>query len=198
MSIKMEKDLILRIYCLARQADRSISFALRSSWESFREFYDDDRVNSLKTMVNLLPSIALPSIAQKAVPPITRGIVGDLTLFRVLSMPWKALFNRIRTSWRFRPIEVQLIRQVFDALVDHIQSPEKPDLRVLVQLRLDLCACEWLIEHKLFGLPILLKAARIEHFCQPDRLPHVKLEEVCERDVRQPPRARQPLQERLP
>jgi hypothetical protein len=96
-----------------------------------------------------------------------------------LSYPARIILNRFRVSWRFQESELQFIRQTFQTVVDLLKRRQKPEARSLVETRMDLHACEVLIERKLAGLPEVRQAQRMEHFCQAPHIVPFKLQEIA-------------------
>lgn len=181
MSVALKKDLVLFIYCLARQTERSVDFSLHSSWDEFRQFYNESRVQLLESAVDALRHLA---------PGCDRRIGAEEVfgggLLWAICYPVNSFMNRGRGVWRFRPDEVQFLLQTICAAHETVQATRKPDAADLVKLRMDLHCCEVLIEHKLCGVPQLQEGARIEHYLQPEHLQHTRIDELCPDWVRQP------------
>jgi hypothetical protein len=177
MPVGMDHTSVLRIYCLARQAERSIDFALHSQeqWELFRQYYDEARLRRLYDLVRELETSTpngSASISSDQIPGITPSWV--------LSYPLRWLVNRIRITWMFSATEIRYISHVLRTFIEVTGSVVRPGLKDLVQLRMDLYVAELVIEKKLTGLSSLEKARDIEHFCQNDYRVYFSLEEVLQ------------------
>lgn len=176
MKIMVQKKLALQLYCLARQGERSIDFGLQSlpMWSEMREFFDGRRRSRLelaeRTVLRLLPEGNLPLSTRDEIPDRTAHLfpiyVGRLAL------------NRFRSRWRFPVREVAFLARTFKSLVSVLQSPEKPDTNALVNLRLDLAACQWIIAGRLMGVSTLRRTQRIEHFGQSAHVASLKWEDI--------------------
>jgi hypothetical protein len=175
MGVSIKKEQALRFFCLARQAERSIDFALSSErqWDMLRQYYHGERLGMLECAVESLRGLTPP-----AAPPISRDQAFRLRLGWVLTYPARRLLNRLRASWRFEEKELQFILQTFRSVIDTLRRSQKPEARTLVQIRMDLYACQVIIERKLVGLPQARQAQRIEHFCQAAHIRPFKLEEI--------------------
>ena len=123
MKIPMKKVFLLYIYCLTRQAQRSIDFTLHSTWEEFRQFYEDWRVQMLESVVDSLRRIA-PRCERR---PTAAEVFGG-GFFWAICYPLNCWLNRWRTVWRFRPDEVQFMLQSIAAGLEIVKSAQRPDL----------------------------------------------------------------------
>jgi hypothetical protein len=176
MAIHAGKLDVLKFFCLARQAERSIDFALSSQrqWDLLRQYYDSARLGILESAVD-----SLRTLLPQAAAPASRDAAYRLRVFWVLTYPVRIILNRFRTTWSFRETELQFILQTFQAVIDILKRREKPESPRLVQARMDLHACEVIIERKLIGLPEIRQAERIEHFCQASHIKPFNLEEIA-------------------
>jgi hypothetical protein len=176
MPTRNDLSSVLRIYCLARQAERSIDFALASpeQWELFRQYYDETRLGMLHGLVR-----ELETSSPNGSTSIKRDQIPGITLSWVLSYPMRWLLNQFRIRWAFSDEEMIYITLVFRAFIKVTGAITQPDPKHLVQLRMDLYVAEKIIEKKLTGLSSLEKAGDIEHFCQNDHRVYFSLEEVC-------------------
>jgi hypothetical protein len=176
MPMRIDHRSVLRIYCLARQAERSIDFALASQeqWELFRQYYDETRLRMLHDLVQELET-SIPNGST----PILRDQIPGITFSWVLSYPMRWLLNQIRIKWTLSDDEMTYISLVFRAFIKVTGYATQPDPEDLVRLRMDLSVAEEIIEKKLTGLSSLRKAKDIEHLCRNDHLASFSLEEVC-------------------
>jgi hypothetical protein len=171
----MDLSSVLRIYCLARQAERSVDFALASQgqWDLFRQYYDQARLSRLHGLVR-----ELETSSPNGSTSIKRDQILDTALSWALSYPVRWLLNQFRMRWTFSDGEMTYVTHVFRAFIEVTGSITQPDPKDLVQLRMDLFAAEMIIEKKLTGLSSLEKARNIEHFCQNDHRVYFSVEEV--------------------
>src|SRR5262249_22216779 len=171
-----EKSEALKLFCLARQAERSIDFALSSErqWDLLRHYYHSERLGMLECAVE-----SLRGLAPAAATPISTDQAFRLRLWWILTYPARKLLNRVRAFWRFKETELKFILQTFQSVIDSLRRRHKPNARTLVQLRMELLTCQLIIERKMVGLPQIREAERIEHFCQAPHIKPFKLEEIA-------------------
>src|SRR5947209_18701509 len=142
MALEFTKAQALSFYCLARQAERSIARVLSPSCpcEPLREYYSESRLNQLEEAANSLRDFSAPSIS--------RYRMSEGAVWRVLTVGFGRLLNRFRSTWRFSLLEVQFLSQTLRAAVEFLRLPEKPHSEQLINLRMDLYACQWVIAGK--------------------------------------------------
>jgi hypothetical protein len=121
---------------------------------------------------------ALQRLIPAAVTPISRDRAFRVSIWEIVSYPARLILDRFRSAWRFQPAELQFVLQTLQTVIGLLKRREKPEAPALVQARMDLHACEVIIERKLAGLPELRQAQRIEHFCQAPHIEALKLEEI--------------------
>src|SRR5690242_3591120 len=112
MPTRNDLSSVLRIYCLARQAERSIDFALASSeqWELFRQYFDETRLGLFHRLVR-----ELESSTPNGPLSIKRDRIPGITLSWVLSYPMRWLLNQFRISWTLSDEEMMYLTLVFRA-----------------------------------------------------------------------------------
>jgi hypothetical protein len=176
MAIRVKKQEALRFFCLARQAERSIDFAISSErqWDMLRQYYEGERLGRLESAVEVLRAIT-PTVG--TAPPRDQAFRG--TVRWLLAYPARIVLNRFRAAWRCQETELSFILQTFQNVTDLLKRRKKPEAGTLVQTRMDLHACEVIIERKLVGLPEVRQMERIEHFCQAPHIKGIKLEEIA-------------------
>jgi hypothetical protein len=176
MSIRLDNNLAQRIYCLARQAERSVDFALASArqWELFRQYYDDSRRGRILDLVRVLE----PLVANRQ-GLISRDQIPGITASWVLFYPIRWLLNHFQSKCTFSETELIYIVIVFRAFVQATDTTPQPDPTSLVQLRMDLQVVEEIIQMKLTGITSLRKAKNVEHFSQADHVISFSVDELC-------------------
>jgi hypothetical protein len=177
MAVKLNKQLILRLYSLAQQGRRSIDFGLSSArqWTLLREYYNDDRLRPIHHLL-----IELETLVRVPSQPCSRDQLADFRPSWVLSYPVRVLLNRWRKSWLFPTNEVVFFVTVLSRFLRTLSCKDQPANPMLVDLRMDLTDCQWLIDRRLTGVAALNEALRIEHFCQSDYLQFLTFSEVME------------------
>jgi hypothetical protein len=176
MAIVLDKQLALKAACVARQAERSVAFGLRTEneWPLMRAYYDEDRMRPvLETTERLegLISVRRPNVSRESVFP-------NILLVAV-TYPITRLLNCFRRRWRFPYDQIQFLTDTLRGFISDVENEDKWEPYHLVELRRTLLLCHELIGYRLAGVPEFERAMRIEHFCQPDHIHHLTIEEIC-------------------
>jgi hypothetical protein len=180
MKVRLDKKLVLRLFCYCREAERSVHRALTNPWPAFRAYYSPAKVRAIKEAVarvtRQLGSSAecptLPSRDQLAVRP-------DWAIFaRVLFGRW---LSRWETAWPFPRAEACYLAGTLTFLLRLLDDCDKPDSKVLIDLRMTLYDCQRIIEGRCYGVPGLKLANDIEHFDQTEWVKHVSLADVLKK-----------------
>ncbi len=175
--IKLDRDLILRLYCCFCQAMRSVHRGHAGSWWQLREYYQGERTEAILALVRRLQA-ALADVKGDCQPQNREEAMRRVPKpgpFRILFGP---LINRWRTSWRFAVPEVGFMVSTLKRLQSVLDCPTKPDEESLIALRRDLTACTWPLDCRCYGLSQLKQARRIEHFDRTEWYPHLQLAEI--------------------
>jgi hypothetical protein len=188
VNCRLAKDSAVGLYCWCRQAERSIDFALTggsAQWSKFTEYYDDRKRAGMASALEELKALGVHLLN-----PPAHEKVAYLSLWSPFLYLLKRMRNRSRAAWVFSKEELAFIYSVLDKFFRTLDSRAKPDQEFLIQLRMRLYDCQWIIGKHLCGLPELARAAYVEHFCQAPQLTPVTLEEM---GIRLPPALRRPL-----
>jgi hypothetical protein len=173
MSARISKELALSMYACCRQAERSLDFALGSSqqWQGLLDYYEDKR-RRIQCVADELERLGgIPVTA------VRRLQVERHAFLRPLLRPFRRAANSWRSSWQFPEEELVFLRGTLEKLLNILKQREPPTSPEVIDLRMDLHACETLIEQRLVGVADLEKARRIEHFGQADHLRGVRLDD---------------------
>jgi hypothetical protein len=178
MNVILSSENIVELYCICRQAERSVHRALGWHWEAFRAYYGAERQTYLEAWERKLVDLVGPgsqwhSFANRD------ALVAQVRkpgFFRVIFGAWFA--NRRRT-WSFSPAEIAFAARVLYSLIDVIGQALRPADQHLIDLRMDLWACEYLLDCRCHGLSRLERARHVEHFMQTASVPHEALHEIC-------------------
>jgi hypothetical protein len=175
MGERVSRDLAIRTYAVARQAERSIDFALgsQSQWDSLREYYRDERLGFVRDILCAFRALKADCPSSMAREPFTTIDVGW-----ALSFPLRRFVNRFRSSWRLTRVETGFICGALTALAEVLTRAHQPDAKHLVKLRMDLSACQRIIHKHLVGVPELAQADAVEHFCQADHVVSVRMDAI--------------------
>jgi len=171
----LSKELLLAVYGCCRQAERSVDFALGSAkqWQGLRDYYDEAKRSAVRRVVRDLREKGAPSAAKLTRERLERAEIVSL-------VPWlvRWLGNRGRTTWRFSGEQVAFLHGTLERFQETLECGAPPGAAELIELRMDLHACETLIEQRLVGVADLETARGIEHFCQAPHLRTVSLQEL--------------------
>jgi hypothetical protein len=180
MAVVLDKYLALKAACVARQAERSVAFGLRSEheWALLHDYYREHRIRCVLDTTESLEGLI--SIRNQT---ISRESVFRHGLIVAMAYPVTRLLNAFRSQWRFPAREIQFLTRVLHCFVAAVQKVEKPEAQHLVELRMNLLTCHELIGHRLAGVPEFDKAMNVEHFCQADHVRSATIEEICGRAV---------------
>lgn len=175
MKIEIDKSFALKLYSYARQAERSVDFAIASStqWARLLQYYASERQEGLHAIAQRLRC----EIKNNGPVPARRHFE-SVDLVRIVLLPLTHLVNQTRRAWHFAHDEAHFISATFDSFIKTLSSMANPPEQCLIELRMDLFMCELIIERHLYGVPELRKAEKIEHFCQPDHIQHFTMEEL--------------------
>jgi hypothetical protein len=156
----MEKPLVLRLYCLLRQAERSLQAALYpGQWLRLQQYYDSEKRDFIR---KVLAEIA--SLLQHGDGPLPCSHFSRLSIGWLVSYPFRTLWNRHRTRWLFPEPEVRFLAETGRVFLDALSAAGDPSNHDLIQLKINLYVSAWVIERRLVGLPELRRAVKIEHF----------------------------------
>jgi hypothetical protein len=177
MRIRLDKELVLKVYCLCREAERSVHRALDANWSDFQEYYKDTKTRQIRLVVESLYDLLGPAYAHLDPPPDEdlERFISPPGIFRFYFGKWLAS----RKRWWFFPHQsILFLAYHLDSLVSLLSVQEKPDSAHLITLRRAFGACEYIIECRCHGLEELDLAKMMEHFRQTEWLPTVKLADI--------------------
>jgi hypothetical protein len=176
VSCRLRKKSAVGLYCWCRQAERSIDFALTggsAQWTRFREYYDARKRDGMLSALEELRAFGVHLLE-----PPAHDKVAYLSFWSFFPYLFRRMLNPFKTAWSFSKDELAFIYAVLDTVLRTLASSARPDQEFLIQLRLRLYDCQWIIGNRLCGLPELNKATYVEHFCQAPHVPVVTLEEM--------------------
>ncbi len=162
MRSRLEKRIAVRLFGCLRQAERSVHYALsnRSLWGEFTRYYDTSRRAVIESLLDHLRGLNISGFAVLSREYFSRDdFLNPLTL----------VLNRLRrrkASWRFSNSELAFIYSALVAFEKVLDYNEPPAQESLIRLRMELLTCEWIIHHRMLGVPEIRRADHIEHFLQ--------------------------------
>jgi hypothetical protein len=180
MTVDVSKSLAIQLFAYAREAERSVDYANRGpdQWDLLREYYGPKKQEALRGTVEQLERL-IPTNP----PLLERHQFEKAAFISLLRLPIVRLLNLKRLNWRFSHSEIIFIHQCFRGLMDTLRLRPAPPAQILVNMRMDFFACECIIARRLYGISELEKASRVEHFCQPDHIEHVTMDDLLEREL---------------
>lgn len=177
MKIQLAKSTVLKLFCFLREAERSVHRAITDPWPEFRDYYRPAKVAALRRLAAALgealgsdiptqEQMSREQAGESVSPPgIFRYYLGHLIAAR-------------KKAWPFPVPAVVFMATTLNRLVALLEATQKPDPGVLISLRMDCCAGEWMIESRCHGLPELRRARQVDHFNRAEWLPYVTLNDI--------------------
>ena len=168
MPIEIDKKALLALFCVLRQAERSVHYAHSSagSWNEFIDYYDDSKMANVAESIRLLKAAGAASIDLEIRRSPSEGV-----FMGILFGAARRLVNPYKSDWSFTAEEVSFFAATLERLTAVLASRVQPRNDDLVALRMHCHECHAVISRKLIGVPELERALWIEHFRQAD---HVK------------------------
>src|SRR5579883_2741093 len=133
MTITLEKNTVLKLFCFLREAERSVHRAISDPWPEFRDYYRPSKIAALQCLVATLrealgsdfPTQAQMSREQagKSISPpgILRYYLGHLIATR-------------KGAWTFPALAVAFMAATLNRLITLLEAVQKPDPDVLISL----------------------------------------------------------------
>jgi hypothetical protein len=174
MKVRVSRKTAIRLYCVVKQAARSLHPALApKQWPDLIAYYNAQRRSVLSQMLGelgrLLPVSATPW-------PVARLCKRDVVWMALA--PALRFVNRRRSAWRFPAGELAFVRESLRCLLEALRAPTAPPGPWGYELRIALDVGAWVFERRLIGCPALDRAARIEHFSPAPGRAHLTLDDV--------------------
>src|SRR5262249_3564482 len=152
MTVQLTGRKVLELFCTAREAERSVDFALLAEWPDFLEYYSAEKVARVVGLVerlrDLLPA-EMQDVAARSREEICRRVLGPGPV-RLLFGRWLA---RIQKTWGCRAQEIVFGIATLERLLQALKSTDRPSQDALIALRMDMYTCEYVIECRCHGLP---------------------------------------------
>ena len=175
MAFYLPKNTALTLFCLFRQAERSVHYALScpSQWSQFVSYYDKAKQIQISEAIGMLKDAG----AVQDNVPSRQGLAQDgfLSFVRCTA---GFLTNPFKRSWAFSVREISFFSATFEHLLRILNNTDLPQREELIELRLDCFECHYVIARKLIGVPEIQRANSIDHFNQSEYVSHVTFQEV--------------------
>jgi hypothetical protein len=174
VTCRLEKESAVALYCWCRQAERSLDFALTGGagqWTRFVAYYDERKRKGMARVLELLRAFGVHLL------PVQEK-VARLSWWSPFLYRWRRMVNPFKTAWSFSKEELAFIYSGLETVLMTLDCRAKPDQQRLIQLRMRLYDCQWIIGNHLCGSGELDRAASVEHFCQAPHLAAVTIEEM--------------------
>jgi hypothetical protein len=175
MASYFPKNTALTLFCLFRQAERSVHYALScpSQWSQFVAYYDEPKQIQISEAIGMLNDAGA---AQDKVP--SRQALARSGLLNIVSCAAGLLTNRLRRSWAFSVRELSFFSATLEHLLKILNNTDLPQKEELIGLRLDCFDCHYVISRRLIGVPEIQIANSIEHFNQSEYVRHVNFQDL--------------------
>ncbi len=178
MSVRLTKEQIIRLFCYCREGVGSVHRALFARWPELQAYYTAQKRADIR---RLTEKLTVPHIAQdnRSVERIleTMHSFWPETVFGLRTL-WHKAARRWKSHWQLPDSVLHFIIMKLEALLSVLDQLDKPANESLIELRMGLCDCEFLIDFYCHGIPKLVKAQNIDHFEFPYRLTPVSIEEL--------------------
>jgi hypothetical protein len=182
--VNLTRQFVVQVYCLARQAERSVDASLFTPWSDLATYYKEERTARLRDVLSglqaLLEGMEMP-LFQGSREEMLRNVTGP-GLIGYLSGPCVA---RWKKRWTFAPKELSFVAATFQAFLRLLQTSQQPTREALIALRMDFWTCEHIIKCRCHGMAEIRRATHIEHFNQSAHVVPVKMNELVSSPVEQ-------------
>jgi hypothetical protein len=163
MAARLTKRIALKLFCIFRQAERSVDHALGCSkvWSQFVAYYDGTKRTQIAELIGFLKDTRL---VRERTPSRK-----EFEIDRLWILLWRAaagLWNPYRRYWKFDAREITFFFATLEHLLRLLEQAEFPGHEELIDLRMDCYGCHGVIGMKLVGISEIQKAKSIEHFHQ--------------------------------
>lgn len=175
MKGRLGKTTAIALVCYCRQAERSVDRVLTAprQWSSFVAYYDEHKRAAIMELI-----AQLSRAGSEHAENLSRDDFAENVFIGAIWSLVGPLLNKAKRYWSFTEKELSFFRSTLETLLRILQLPEIPKNQELVQVRMDLYVCQWIIDRRMLGVRELRDVARIEHFNQPEFLEHVTLRQM--------------------
>ena len=176
MGIRLDKGEVIALYCYCRQAERSLDHALSGCgepWRGLQEYYETGRREEVLALVKLLTNLGGDL---RKVP--ARAAIAHMSFYSPMLFLVRRVANVWKSSWSFSRDEITFMLATMTRFLNVLETEEPDRLDERISLRMDLHACQRIIEDRSCGCRELRWANRVEHYLQPDFIEHVSLEQL--------------------
>jgi hypothetical protein len=189
MKVILNKETILCLYCCCREAERSVHRALDAKWEDFQNYYSGAKTTCIIEVIKGLFKLVSPGHITPFLPNREEACatVSEPGIIRYYLGKWIA---RRKRSWSFPTPQIHFLALTLNTLMTLLTTRCKPTSTQLISLRMDLCACEYIIECRCHGLGEIERARRMDHFHRTEWLPYVTLADILGKDLGEIPRTK--------
>lgn len=175
--VKLTRSPIIQLYCVVRQAERSVDAALFAPWRELTAYYEGERAALARLVLDNLRQL-LRGCGSEVRYTHRDEMLRDVAapgLIRHLSGPWVA---RLKKRWAFSSRTLGFVAATLQAFLDLLNAIQQPARESLISLRMDLWACEYMIECRCHGFAELPRAMNIEHFNQAAHVVPVRMRQL--------------------
>lgn len=173
----LDYSLSLLVFTLARQAERSLDATLFGRWSHLRSYYEGQRAERMMDAVGRLRFV----LGTKDLPhheDLRAGLESETENDERIGMDLITPFRKHRKDGRFRLVEIQFMASSLQQFLIFLCSEKRPSRKLLMQLRLDLCQCEYIVEQRCQKAPYLTRAFAVEYLGMSEGARGVQIDEV--------------------
>lgn len=177
MRIRIPRRLALKARCYFWEAERSVHILLDpvSRWSEFSEYFGVQKkaeiADLLQELENHLPrSEVIRRISRADLAQQSKGT----GFFRLVFGPWLAPWQ---SRFAFLPLDLHYLLQSLKDFLAFLGNPQKPDSDFLIQLRMRLCDCGYILEDRCLGWKEMKEATKIRCFGWKPWFPTVTIQE---------------------
>ena len=177
MAVRLDKEVVVSLYCYCREAERSVHRAIGDPWPEFQRYYSPEKTAAICKLIEEISEVA--GTPMPCPSPAAREAEFGIGPWRFFLRYWFGRWlARWESAWSFPQREVCYFLGRLEGLLRLLITPAKPDTQSLIALRMAFYQCEWIIGRRCYGLPELELADRIDHFNKTEWLPRVTLDDV--------------------
>jgi len=182
VAVRLDREAVVKLFCYCREAERSVHRALSDPWPDFRAYYGPEKTEPIRRLIESLAG-AVQGQGNCPDPAAHRRPFG-MSIWRLFLRYWFGRWLvRWEKTWSFPERESYYILGRLEELLRLLACPLKPEAHSLIALRMALCECEGLIEHRCYGLREIQVAHGIDHFNKTVWLPRLSLADVLKKSA---------------
>jgi hypothetical protein len=142
-----------------------------SGWQEFQDFYDDEKRSILAQSLALLRPYDKIGLSKTQL----KSVENRLAFVRAI----RFITNRWKTSFSISVYYLSFIRSALNRFWEVMHRPVIPSREEIIDVRMELWACQWLLDPHLASMKETAKARKVEHFGQSDYLQFIPISDLA-------------------